>query len=76
LPHLGFDFLEYSGPGFMNVTVETGVPFHRQPMRHAAIMQDIRDGKVYSIFNCGVKTFVYDKAKKAEILEDSDFTHE
>ena len=76
LPHLGFDFLEYSGPGFMNVTVETGVPFHRQPMRHKEIMQDIRDGKVYSIFNCGVKTFVYDKASKAEILEDSDFTHE
>lgn len=76
LPYLGFDFLEYSGPGFVNVTKETGEWFHRQPMRHKEVMQDIRDGKVYSVFNCGVKTFVYDKAKKAAIQDDSDFTHE
>lgn len=76
LPHLGFEFLEYSGPGFMNVTIETGIPFHRQPMRHKEIMQDIRDGRVYSIFNCGVKTFIYDKHKKVEISDDSTFTHE
>jgi len=76
LPHLGFDFLEYSGAGFMNVTKETGVPFHRRPMHHKEVMRDIRDGKVYSVSNCGTKTYIYDKTKKSAILEDSDFTHE
>jgi hypothetical protein len=76
LPHLGFDFLEYSGAGFMNVRAETGVPFHRQPMNHKQVMQDIRDGKVYSVHNAGVKTFIYYKEKKADIKTDSDFTHE
>lgn len=78
LPHLGFDFLEYSGPGFVNVYTESGEWFHRQPMRHKEIMQDIRDGKVYSVFNCGTKTYIYDKAKKAQLAldENVDFTHE
>jgi hypothetical protein len=76
LPHLGFDFLEYSGPGFMNVYKETGIPFHRKPLQHKQIMQDMRDGKIYSVHNAGVKTFIYDKRKKAEIKPDSDFVSE
>ena len=76
LPQLGFDFLEYSGPGFVNITKETGEWFHRQPMRHKEIMEDIKAGKVYSVFNAGTKNYIYDKAKKVTILEDSDFTHE
>lgn len=76
LPHLGFEFLAYSGPGFVNVTKETGQWFHRQPMRHKEIMQDIKDGKVYSVFNAGTKNFIYYKNKGNEIADNSDFTHE
>lgn len=76
LPHLGFDFLEYSGPGFVNVDNETGDWSHRQPMKHKEIMEKIRRGEMYSVSNAGVKTFIYYKNKQNTIQDNSDFTHE
>ena len=61
LPHLGFTFDKYAGPGFMNVTRATGKATHREPARHGEIMQLIREGKMYSVFNAGVKVFTYTK---------------
>lgn len=63
LPHLGFEFDGYAGPGFMNVTVETGAVTHREPARHKIIMQMIREGKMFSIFNAGVKVFTFTKGR-------------
>ena len=61
LNHLGFEFIGYSGPGFMNVEKSTGIVFHRKPMIHKQIMERIRKGEVFSVFNAGVKVFVYNK---------------
>jgi len=76
LPHLGFDFIEYSGPGFVNVDMETGEWSHRQPMKHKEVMEKIKNGTMYSVFNAGVKTFIYYKNKENIIKDNSDFTHE
>lgn len=78
LPQLGFDFVEYSGAGFVNVNKEDGTWFHRQPMRHKEIMEQIKRGEVYSVFNSGTKNYIFDKLKKQQLAEDEnvDFTYE
>jgi hypothetical protein len=55
---LGFEFQNYSGGGFMNYWVEEGKVKHREPMHHKHIMEQMSLGKVISVPNAGVKTFV------------------
>lgn len=74
LPHLGFTFEKYAGPGFMNVTTATGKATHREPARHAEIMRLIREGDMYSVFNAGVKVFTYTKG--GEVKAASTFIAE
>ena len=74
LTHLGFDFEGYAGAGFMNVYKETGIHFHRKPLLHKQIMEQIRNGEVFSVFNAGVKVFTY--TKNVEVKDDSDFINE
>lgn len=61
LIHLGFDFIEYSKPGFMNVETATGIQSHRQPARHTEIKKRILDGEMFSVYNAGVKVFIFTK---------------
>lgn len=56
---LGFDFVGYSGGGFMNYWTETKEIKNRQPMKHKWVMEQMSLGKVYAIPNAGVKTYVH-----------------
>lgn len=58
MDQLGFEFVSYSGGGFMNYWVETGEVKGRQPTKHKWVMQQMKEGKVLAIPNAGVKTFV------------------
>jgi len=55
---LGFEFVGYSGGGFMNYWIETGEIKSRQPMKHKWVMEQMKMGKVLAIPNAGTKTFV------------------
>jgi len=55
---LGFEFVNYSGGGFMNYWLETGEVKGRQPSKHKWVMEQMSEGKVLAIPNAGVKTFV------------------
>ena len=56
---LGFQFIGYSGGGFMNYWVETGIIKSREPMRHKWVMEQMREGKCLAIPNAGTKTYIY-----------------
>lgn len=64
---LGFEFVSYSGGGFMNYWLETGEVKGRQPNKHKWVMEQMSQGKVLAIPNAGVKTFVMN------VNEDVDF---
>lgn len=55
---IGFEFIHYSGGGFMNYWPETGKIKHRQPMYHKWVMSQMKAGKCYAIPNAGTKTFI------------------
>jgi len=74
LPHLGFNFVGYAAPGFMNVTRATGKATHREPARHAEIMRKIKEGEMFSVFNAGVKVYTFEKGVTPG--EDSTFIAE
>lgn len=74
LPHLGFDFVSYSSPGFMNVDVATGIASHRKPMEHSKIKARMAAGEMFSVSNAGVKVFSFKKANA--ISPDSVFIGE
>ena len=60
---VGFKFHNYSNGGFMNLWLgegEYGTIKHREPMRHKKVMEKIAEGKVISVPNAGVKTFIMD----------------
>ena len=57
---VGFRFDSYSGGGFINYWVETGVVKGREPMRHKWVMEQMSKGKCFSIPNAGVKTYLLD----------------
>lgn len=59
LLHLGFKFEGYGAPGFLNVDAVIGKASHRQPSKHHEIMEKIKTGAVFSVFNAGVKIFTY-----------------
>jgi hypothetical protein len=58
LENLGFEFVNYSRGGFMNLWLDTGEIKSREPARHQWVMQQMAQQKVLSIPNAGVKTFV------------------
>jgi hypothetical protein len=55
---LGFEFQNYSGGGFMNYWIEENKIKHRSPMHHKWVMEQMKLGKVLSVPNAGVKTFL------------------
>lgn len=57
MEQLGFNFVNYSKGGFMNLWLETGEVKHREPTRHKEIMQKMKEGSILAIPNSGVKTF-------------------
>ena len=57
MEQLGFNFVNYSKGGFMNLWLETGEVKHREPLRHKLIMEKMKEGLVLAIPNSGVKTF-------------------
>lgn len=57
MEQLGFNFVNYSKGGFMNLWLETGEVKHREPTRHKEIMQKMKEGLILAIPNSGVKTF-------------------
>jgi len=69
LKTVGFNFLNYSKGGFMNLWLEEG-PFgtvkHRSPMHHKEIMAKMAEGKILSIPNAGVKTYTL---RRSEIID-------
>ena len=58
LSDMGFEFLNYSGGGFMNYWTETQEVKQRQPAHHKWVMQQMAEGNVIAVPNAGVKTFV------------------
>jgi hypothetical protein len=60
MQNLGFEFINYSGGGFMNYWVETKTAKQREPMKHKWVMEQMMNGRVLAIPNAGVKTFLCD----------------
>lgn len=54
----GFEFLGYSGGGFMNYWLESGIVKHREPMKHKWVMEQMANGKCLAIPNAGTKNFI------------------
>lgn len=69
LPHLGFTFKKYAGPGFMNVITATGEVQHRQPHIHKEICARMSRGEIISVYNAGVKVYEYTKTDEQFRLE-------
>lgn len=61
LPHLGFEFKKYAGPGFMNVILATGEVQQRKPQFHKEICARMEKGEIISVYNAGVKVYGYTK---------------
>ena len=57
MEQLGFNFINYSKGGFMNLWLETGEVKHREPARHKEIMMKMKEGLILAVPNSGVKTF-------------------
>jgi hypothetical protein len=66
MDELGFEFVGYSGGGFMNYWLETGEVKGRQPSKHKWVMEQMKEGKVIAIPNAGVKTFVMNIDRETE----------
>lgn len=63
LKTLGFDFISWTGPGFMNVDTITKTVFHRKPMIHKQIMERMAKGEVYSVANAGTIVYMIERNK-------------
>lgn len=67
---MGFEFKSYSQHGMINisrdseVTKEFGYAFNRNPARHKEIKQLISEGKVSTIYDAGVKKYIWTKENK------------
>ena len=55
---LEFEFVGYSGGGFINYWVEENKIKQRSPMNHKWVMEQMQKGRVLAIPNAGVKTFI------------------
>lgn len=69
LEKLGFDFVGYSGGGFMNMDLATGVVSHRQPMKHKEIMTKIANGEMIAVPNAGVKIYEFSRQSITKPIE-------
>lgn len=64
---LGFDFVNYSKGGIINIsnskeTIEKyGYVFNRKPQAHKEIMEYVKQGKIFTIYDAGVKKYVWTK---------------
>ena len=67
LETLGFEFVSHQGAGFMNHNVKTGEVFHRRPMQHKLIMEQMANGEVYSVANAG--NIIYTLDRKSYMAE-------
>jgi hypothetical protein len=56
---MGFEWVRDTKGGFMNVEKDTGIVSHRKPMHHMQVMEQIKEGKVLSVPNSGVKVYEY-----------------
>ena len=61
---LGFEFVGYTGGGFVNFWVETGEIKNRQPNKHKWVMEQMAQSKCFAIPNAGVKTYVLNLENK------------
>lgn len=68
---LGFEFVGFKDPGFMNYWVDTGEVKHREPSRHKFIMEQMAIGKVFAIPNAGCAIF---KINRKDYLNKSTST--
>lgn len=70
MTQLDFDFVGYSGGGFMNLWfpgTDKEVVKGREPAKHKEIMEKTRHGELFAVPNAGVKTYNLNVAKfKAE----------
>ena len=62
---LGFDFISYSEYGIINVsnckevTEKYGAVFNRKPQKYKEIQEYCEQGKVLTIYDCGVKKYIW-----------------
>lgn len=67
MSNLGFEFISYSKYGMVNVSncKETihkyGLIFGRKPDKHKEIQEYIKEGKVLTIYDSGVKKYIWSK---------------
>lgn len=50
--------------------------FNRVPMYHKWVMGRIKEGKIYSVYNAGNKTFIFDKSTQFNPMNNSTFINE
>ena len=64
---LGFKFINYSKGGIINIsnskeTIEKfGYIFNRKPEKHREIQEYVKQGKIFTIYDAGVKKYMWDK---------------
>ena len=64
---LGFKFINYSKGGMINIsnskeTIEKfGYIFNRKPEKHKEIQEYVKQGKIFTIYDAGVKKYMWDK---------------
>lgn len=62
---IGFKFISYSKIGLVNVsnckevTEKYGPVFNRKPQKHKEIQEYIKQGKILTIYDCGVKKYIW-----------------
>ena len=61
LQTLGFDFISHKGHGFINIYTESGITFQRKPLKHKEVMEQIKNGEVYSVANAGSIIYTLDR---------------
>lgn len=59
---LGYEFISWSTPGFMNMYTNTGEVFQRKPQIHQEIMQLMSEGKIISVENAGTAVFMINRS--------------
>lgn len=70
MPKLGFEFESYSKVGLVNVsnckevTEKYGKVFNRKPQKYKEIQEYINQGKILTIYDCGVKRYIWKNKNK------------
>ena len=65
MPKLGFEFESYSKVGLVNVSnckevaEKYGKVFNRKPQKYKEIQEYINQGKILTIYDCGVKRYIW-----------------